>query len=199
VSPICNTSRRPGSSPVAPAVVNRQSLPSHMYCLQHLKLLFLRICSCQRSQIEWWSRSGSNRRLPACKAGALPTELRPLVASATQVDHIGACRPARPAEPSGSHPCYGATRRRARLAAAAGRVVGLDRFELSTPRLSSVCSNQLSYRPMLPRLPPESLHERIFKEPKGVPSVPQDWMQAHELLDCGFDLGCSASGPRGRP
>jgi hypothetical protein len=27
------------------------------------------------------------------------------------------------------------------------RVVGLDRFELSTPRLSSVCSNQLSYRP----------------------------------------------------
>ena len=27
----------------------------------------------------WWSRSGSNRRLPACKAGALPTELRPPV------------------------------------------------------------------------------------------------------------------------
>jgi hypothetical protein len=26
-------------------------------------------------------------------------------------------------------------------------VVGLERFELSTPRLSSVCSNQLSYRP----------------------------------------------------
>ena len=25
--------------------------------------------------------------------------------------------------------------------------MGLDRFELSTPRLSSVCSNQLSYRP----------------------------------------------------
>jgi hypothetical protein len=29
-------------------------------------------------------------------------------------------------------------------------VVGLDRFELSTPRLSSVCSNQLSYRPSAP-------------------------------------------------
>jgi hypothetical protein len=27
----------------------------------------------------WWSRSGSNRRHPACKAGALPAELRPLV------------------------------------------------------------------------------------------------------------------------
>ena len=27
-------------------------------------------------------------------------------------------------------------------------VVGLDGFEPSTPRLSSVCSNQLSYRPV---------------------------------------------------
>ena len=26
---------------------------------------------------DWWSRTGSNRRPPACKAGALPTELRP--------------------------------------------------------------------------------------------------------------------------
>src|SRR4051812_25838424 len=25
----------------------------------------------------WWRRSGSNRRPPACKAGALPAELRP--------------------------------------------------------------------------------------------------------------------------
>ena len=28
-------------------------------------------------------------------------------------------------------------------------VVGLTRFELVTPRLSSVCSNQLSYRPLV--------------------------------------------------
>ncbi len=27
--------------------------------------------------VGWWSRSGSNRRPPACKAGALPAELRP--------------------------------------------------------------------------------------------------------------------------
>src|ERR1043165_2277494 len=27
----------------------------------------------------WWSRSGSNRRPEACKATALPTELRPLI------------------------------------------------------------------------------------------------------------------------
>lgn len=26
---------------------------------------------------KWWSRTGSNRRPPACKAGALPAELRP--------------------------------------------------------------------------------------------------------------------------
>ena len=26
---------------------------------------------------KWWSLSGSNRRPPACKAGALPAELRP--------------------------------------------------------------------------------------------------------------------------
>ena len=26
---------------------------------------------------DWWSRTGSNRRHPACKAGALPAELRP--------------------------------------------------------------------------------------------------------------------------
>ena len=30
------------------------------------------------------------------------------------------------------------------------KVVGLSRFELLTPRLSSVCSNQLSYRPSSP-------------------------------------------------
>ena len=28
---------------------------------------------------DWWRRTGSNRRPPACKAGALPTELRPLL------------------------------------------------------------------------------------------------------------------------
>ena len=35
------------------------------------------------------------------------------------------------------------------LPARTARSVGLERFELSTPRLSSVCSNQLSYRPRL--------------------------------------------------
>ena len=30
-----------------------------------------------RSTPKWWSLSGSNRRPPACKAGALPAELKP--------------------------------------------------------------------------------------------------------------------------
>jgi hypothetical protein len=34
----------------------------------------------------WWSQTGSNRRPPACKAGALPTELWPLVQRQTQIE-----------------------------------------------------------------------------------------------------------------
>jgi hypothetical protein len=33
----------------------------------------------RRSGNVWWSQTGSNRRPPACKAGALPTELWPLL------------------------------------------------------------------------------------------------------------------------
>ena len=36
---------------------------------------------------------------------------------------------------------------RGRMITASRQMVGLDRIELSTPRLSSACSNQLSYRP----------------------------------------------------
>ena len=43
-------------------------------------------------------------------------------------------------------------------------MVGLERFELSTPRLSSVCSNQLSYRP-------ENTSNRYRRNPKGLPYV----------------------------
>ncbi len=62
----------------------------------------------------WWSQSGSNRRPPACKAGALPAELWPR--------NLARSKPAT-------------------------LMVGLAGFEPATPRLSSVCSNQLSYRP----------------------------------------------------
>src|SRR3990172_8476651 len=46
-------------------------------------------------------------------------------------------------------------------------MVGLSRFELLTPRLSSVCSNQLSYRPSSPLFPPgpeRPTSEISFKE-----------------------------------
>jgi hypothetical protein len=63
------------------AVVNRRKAPVTR-TTKCLFFSFLRVCNFQRSQnrsqiTSWWSRSGSNRRHPACKAGALPAELRP--------------------------------------------------------------------------------------------------------------------------
>ena len=72
-------------------------------------LLFLRVCSCQRSQIDRKSRRGGADR--------------------DRTDDIQLAKLAL------SQLSYGPF------------VVGLGRFELPTPRLSSVCSNQLSYRP----------------------------------------------------
>ena len=76
-----------------------------------------------RSTIEilrrrWWSQSGSNRRPPACKAGALPAELWPQVR------------------------CLGSSVR------SRGRVVGLGGLEPPASPLSGVRSNHLSYRPV---------------------------------------------------
>ena len=73
---------------------------------------------------DWWSQTGSNRRPPACKAGALPAELWPR----KSVNLLAGL----PAE---------AVERR--------RLVGLGRFELPTSRLSSARSNQLSYKPVI--------------------------------------------------
>ena len=78
----------------------------------------------------WWSQTGSNRRPPACKAGALPTELWPRQRTED--------------------------RRRMteskfrRLSSVSRRLimVGLGRLELPTSRLSSARSNQLSYKPV---------------------------------------------------
>jgi hypothetical protein len=89
---------------------------------------------------EWWSRTGSNRRPEACKATALPTELRPR--SSFQSFRCPPSRKALSARPP-SH-LSGLPRRSSHRER---RLVGPDRFELSTPRLSSVCSNQLSYGP----------------------------------------------------
>lgn len=75
----------------------------------------------------WWSQTDSNRRHPACKAGALPTELWPLTLGVSCVS---------PGE-AGSV-AFRICR----------RLVGPIRLELMTSRLSSVRSNQLSYGPI---------------------------------------------------
>ena len=79
----------------------------------------------------WWSQTESNRRHPACKAGALPTELWPhsIRNSAKPRRAVGdaVLRLRTPSEPE--------------------VLVGPGRLELPTLRLSGVRSNHLSYRP----------------------------------------------------
>ena len=76
-----------------------------------------------------WRRSVSNRRPPACKAGALPLSYAPIIREPT--NHTTRPSPAaRSTTLQGSH-----------------SVVGQGGLEPPTPRLSSVCSNQLSYWP----------------------------------------------------
>ena len=65
----------------------------------------------------WWSQTDSNRRHPACKAGALPTELWPQLLF----------------EATGRH--------------AGPEVVGLAGLEPATSSLSGMRSNHLSYKP----------------------------------------------------
>jgi hypothetical protein len=36
----------------------------------------------------WWSQAGSNRRPPACKAGALPAELWPLIIKLKSIELV---------------------------------------------------------------------------------------------------------------
>jgi hypothetical protein len=139
-------------------------------------LSVLTLCSCQRSRVvrptsarlslswcmRWWSRSGSNRRHPACKAGALPAELRPRRVS----------------------PVFRSTR-------GFRSVVGLERFELSTPRLSSVCSNQLSYRPSYPTCSC-STHEILQRPARLVGTAPVFQNEtASGFLHVQADLGWS--------
>jgi hypothetical protein len=92
-------------------------------------------------RFRWWSQTGSNRRPPACKAGALPTELWPRSV------------------------------RNCQSKLANERVVGLGRLELPTSRLSSARSNQLSYKPESLRLEMENgrLPRAIDGIPCGIP------------------------------
>ena len=57
---------------------NKQALHTKHDPLERICFLFrTSIPSTGRQDHRWWSQTGSNRRPPACKAGALPTELWP--------------------------------------------------------------------------------------------------------------------------
>lgn len=86
-----------------------------------------------------WRRSDSNRRPPACKAGALPLSYAPAGEDRQQLHPI---RPT--ATLSRHHTILGGTR-----FLHSRNLVGQGGLEPPTPRLSSVCSNQLSYWPRM--------------------------------------------------
>ena len=65
--------RNPNKSSLYDVMQNRRKV------LTFHKLVSLRMTVPSSRHQEWWSRTGSNRRHPACKAGALPAELRPLI------------------------------------------------------------------------------------------------------------------------
>ena len=101
--------------------------------------------------------TGSNRRPPACKAGALPAELIPLCTSIAfaLLRYSTPCVQQHTAASRALHCSTLETQRRIRQTAKPPLcLVGLGRLELPTPRLSSVCSNQLSYKPF--EISPES-------------------------------------------
>ena len=99
-----------------------------------------------------WSWTGSNRRHPACKAGALPTELQPLNVSLSL--HLPAVV-ASPVFPNGN-------------------LVGLGGLEPPTSRLSGARSSQLSYRPsgfQLPSLSKNRASSLGLSKPDSKPST----------------------------
>ena len=63
-------------------IKSKCALPSRIvkeqHSFQHSRLSECRVLKAVTQSIaHWWSWTGSNRRPPACKAGALPTELQP--------------------------------------------------------------------------------------------------------------------------
>ena len=78
----------------------------------------------------WWRMTGSNRRPPACKAGALPAELIPHYVALPH--SILSMDPSLRWDDGGD---------------ACDNLVGLVGLEPTTPALSTRCSNQLSYSP----------------------------------------------------
>jgi hypothetical protein len=91
-----------------------------------------------------WRRPGSNRQPPACKAGALPVELRPRAATEISDLKVGI----------------------------SDSLLGPGRFGLPTSRLSGVRSNQLSYEPW--KNPTSALSSKAGQPPLVRTSVYND-------------------------
>jgi hypothetical protein len=90
-------------------------------------------------EVNWWSQAGSNRRPPACKAGALPAELWPPRRHTIQTYRTA------PAPLTQSDLSLGGL-----------PLVGLGGLEPPTSPLSGVRSNRLSYRPEVTDHPVEA-------------------------------------------
>ena len=108
-----------------------QLLPS-VFCPLSSALCPLPSVLCPLSSVlwNWWSQSGSNRRPPACKAGALPAELWPR----QKTDDP----PQKSIKKPSTDPCHPPDPL---------QLVGLGGLEPPTSPLSGVRSNHLSYRP----------------------------------------------------
>ena len=106
----------------------------------------------------WWSLSGSNRRPEACKATALPAELRPPLGRPQAPAKASAFLASRATRRGGRS----AFARRTTVSEATDKMVGLGRLERPTSPLSGVRSNHLSYRPDPPskRVPEKKKRRR---------------------------------------
>ena len=121
---------------------------------------------------KWWSLSGSNRRPEACKATALPAELRPPLGRPQAPAKASAFLASRATRRGGRS----AFARRTTVSEATDKMVGLGRLERPTSPLSGVRSNHLSYRPQSkPKLRP--MYPELRREAKTAASriARPDW------------------------
>ena len=91
-----------------------------------------------------WRRPGSNRQPPACKAGALPVELRPPFWSPDRLSVVPVCRSG---QQTGLQAGSGGEARCRNAVPPRPAPVGTRGFEPRTSALSELRSNQLSYAP----------------------------------------------------
>ena len=108
-------------------------------------------CLWQQPQGRWWRMTGSNRRPPACKAGALPAELIPpsqIRDNRRDTLSLGCLHSFRYAAQPRFASRLVLTHFRGTPAFTVCILVGLVGLEPTTPALSRRCSNHLSYRPL---------------------------------------------------